>query len=95
MKLHPTSLAAVVLAGVGGAWAQNKACALATPAELKASLGMKVAGLKESNMGPHPFVSARLPRRESCCDWQRRRDRAAEKNRQASQPQKAWARGLT
>ena len=51
MKLHPTSLAAVVLAGVGGAWAQNKACALATPAELKASLGMKVAGLKESNMG--------------------------------------------
>ena len=62
MKLHPTSLAAVVLAGVGGAWAQNKACPLATPAGLKASLGMKVAGLKESNMGPHPFVSARLPR---------------------------------
>lgn len=34
-----------------GAWAENKACTLATPAELKSALGLKIPTLQEQKSG--------------------------------------------
>jgi len=48
----PVLLLAVLDSGLAStAWAQNKACALATPEELQAALGAKVSGLKAQGLG--------------------------------------------
>jgi hypothetical protein len=53
--------AALILTFAGGAWAQNKACALATPDELQTVLGAKVSGLKGSDVGEASICSGQAP----------------------------------